>query len=71
MKMKEFLAARCPFFRKFCSKGKLKMGEIMGQKQNFGWFGVNFSPIVVKSGRLDLTSRHVSGAGKENTDQGL
>jgi hypothetical protein len=47
------------------------MGETMGQKQNFGWFGVNFSPIVVKSGRPDLTSRHVSGAGKENTDQGL
>jgi hypothetical protein len=71
MKMKEILAARCPFFLKSASQVKLKMGETMGRKQNFGWFGVNFSPIVVKSGRPDLTSRHVSGAGKENTDQGL
>jgi hypothetical protein len=57
MKMKEFLAARCPFFKKFCSQVKLKMAETKGQKQNFGWFGVNFGPIVVKSGRPDLTSR--------------
>jgi hypothetical protein len=38
MKMKDFLAARCPFFRKFCSQGKLKMAKSLGQKQNTEWF---------------------------------
>lgn len=47
------------------------MGGNLGPKQNFEWFWSNFGPIVVKSGRPDLTSQHVSGAGKENTDQGL
>ncbi len=26
------------------------MAQTMGRKQNFGWFGGNFGPIVVKSG---------------------
>lgn len=43
----------------------------MGQKQKSEGFEVNFTPFVVKSGSAHLTSRHVSGAGKENTDQGL
>jgi hypothetical protein len=69
--MKENRAARCPIFRKSFSRGKLKMAESCGPKQNFECFWGNFGPFVVKSGRPDLTSRHVSGAGKENTDQGL
>ncbi|OYU55961.1 MAG: hypothetical protein CFE25_01575 [Chitinophagaceae bacterium BSSC1] len=57
LKMKEFLAARCSFFRKSAAQDKQKMAENLGSKQNFEWFWGNFGPFVVKSGRAQLTSR--------------
>lgn len=64
-------AARWPFLEEFGLCIQLKNGKLMGQKQKSEGFEVNFTPFVVKSGSAHLTSRHVSGAGKENTDQGL
>jgi len=64
----EIKAARWPFLGKFGLCLQLKNGKLMGLKQKFEGFEVNFSPIVVKSGSAHLTSLHVSGSGKENKD---